>query len=261
MPFGAGALVAGGLQPGDHSTDQILTIDLGSGPHGAVDHLPVALHDSAGAVVRGRPTVFGGGGATELSVVQQRDRSGRWRTVGNLPGARSDLSVLPARSGVLVVGGYDGANTPRAVLRTSNGTAFSVHGQLPEGIRYAGVAIEGDTGWIVGGERDGNELDEVLQVDLRSGDIRRVGTLPHPLGHEGVVAVGGRLLLVGGRTAPDQVSDRLWWWRPPARSWTPAGRLPYPVADAAVLAHGSYLYLMGGETPAFTDRVTRVGWR
>jgi N-acetylneuraminic acid mutarotase len=76
-----------------------------------------------------------------------------------------------------------------------------------------------------------------------------------------VVAVGGRLLLVGGRTTPDQVSDRLWWWRPPARSWTPAGRLPYPVADAAVLADGSYLYLMGGETPAFTDRVTRVGWR
>jgi hypothetical protein len=33
------------------------------------------------------------------------------------------------------------------------------------------------------------------------------------------------------------------------------------VADAAVLADGSYLYLMGGETPAFTDRVTRVGWR
>ena len=43
---------------------------------------------------------------------------------------------------------------------------------------------------------------------------------------------GDRLLVMGGRTTPDQVTDQMWWFTPRTGRWTRAGTLPYPVADA-----------------------------
>jgi N-acetylneuraminic acid mutarotase len=129
------------------------------------------------------------------------------------------------------------------------------------GIRYAAVARLGNAVWILGGERSGQELDEVLRWDPRTGTARTAGRLPGPLGHESVAVVGERLLVMGGRTAPETVTDRMWWFRPRTGRWRAAGRLPYPVADAPTVALGRHAYLLGGESPAFTDRVTEVGWR
>jgi N-acetylneuraminic acid mutarotase len=127
-------------------------------------------------------------------------------------------------------------------------------------VRYAGVVRASSAVWIVGGERAGRELDAVLRLDPRSGSVRRVARLPHPLGHEAVAAVGRRLLVVGGRTAPDTVTRQMWWFDPGTARWTAAGTLPYPVADASSVVSGRHLYLFGGEAPDFTDRVTRVSW-
>ena len=128
MIDGRRVLLAGGLQPGDHSTDQVLTLDLHRGVVGPAGHLAVPLHDSAGAVLSGRPTVVGGGGATELDDVQRRDPHGRWHVVGHLPGARSDLSVVASRRRGPGVGGYDGRATPTSILRTADGRRFDVAG-------------------------------------------------------------------------------------------------------------------------------------
>ena len=261
MTDGPGVLLAGGLQPGDHSTDQVLTLDLHSGVVGPAGHLAVPLHDSAGAVLAGHPTVIGGGGSTELDDVQRRDPRGRWHVVGHLPGARSDLSVVATGTDGLVIGGYDGSATPTSILRTADGRRFDVAGALPRGLRYSGVTLANGVVWILGGEVNGSELDEVLRLDPVTGRVRRVGRMPQAVGHEAVVPVGDRLLVMGGRTSPDAVTDRMWWYAPRTGAWTRAGRLPYPVADAPWVTHGSHAYLFGGETPDFTGRVTRVTWR
>lgn len=259
MRVGPRVLLAGGLGPGDHSTDQVLTLDLRHGVVGSPGRLAVPLHDAAGAVIAGRPTVVGGGGATELSVVQARGPEGRWRVTGHLPGARSDLSVVAAGGSGLVIGGYDGSSTPLAVLRT-DGSSVRAVGRLPQGLRYSGTARVGREVYVLGGEVDGRELDEVLRLDVRTGRVRTLAPMPCALGHEAVVAVGDRLLVMGGRTAPHTVTDRMWWFDTATGRWTPAGRLPYPVADAPWAARGSSAYLLGGETPDFTARVTRVSW-
>ena len=134
-------------------------------------------------------------------------------------------------------------------------------GRFPRGLRYSGVTLAHGVVWILGGEVDGSELDEVLRLDPRTGRVRRVGRMPQALGHEAVVPVGDRLLVMGGRTSPDAVTDRMWWYAPRTGAWTRAGRLPYPVADAPWVTHGNHAYLFGGETPDFTGRVTRVTWR
>ncbi|MDX6326585.1 MAG: hypothetical protein QOK15_2939 [Nocardioidaceae bacterium] len=261
MRYAGGALVAGGLGPGDRSTDDVLLVRPGQGQVTLAGHLAEPLHDAAGGLLAGRPTVVGGGAATELADVEQRGAGGAWRVVGRLPEARSDLSVVGAGDRLLVVGGYDGAATPRAVLRTAHGSDFATVSTLPSGVRYAGTASTPRTAWIVGGERDGHELDEVLRLDLRSGSVRAVARLPRPLGHEAVAVVGGRLLVMGGRTTPDSVTDQMWWFDPRTRGWRRAGTLPYPVADAPSVVTGHHVYLFGGETPDFTGRVTRVSWR
>ena len=261
MTDGRRVLLAGGLQPGDHSTDQVLSLDLHRGVVGPAGHLAVPLHDSAGAVLSGRPTVIGGGGTTELDDVQRRDPHGRWRVVAHLPGARSDLAVVATGAGGLVLGGYDGRATPASILRTADGRRFDVAGRLPRGLRYSGVTVANGVVWILGGEVGGSELDEVLRLDPRTGGVQRVGRLPRPLGHEAVVPVGDRLLVMGGRTSPDAVTDRMWWYDTRTGAWTRAGRLPYPVADAPWVTRGTHAYLFGGETPGFTGRVTRVSWQ
>lgn len=260
MAEGARVLLAGGLGPGDRSTGQVLDIDPHRGVVRPAGQLAVPLHDSAGAVLAGRPTVIGGGGAVELADVQVQDPQGHWHVTGRLPGARSDLSVVRAGSRALVIGGYDGTSTPTAVLATADGRRFHEVGTLPTGLRYSGAALAQGSVWILGGEVDGRELDEVLRLDPRTGRVQRVGRMPRALGHEAVVPVGPRLLVLGGRTSPDAVTAQMWWFAPRTGAWTRAGQLPYPVADAPWVVNRSQAYLFGGETPDFTDRVVRVGW-
>ncbi len=257
--YAGGVLLAGGLGPGDVSTPRVLQVDPRTGSVHRLSDLAQPAHDSAGAVLAGRPTLFGGGGATELDVVQRLDPQGRWRVVGHLPQARSDLSVgTPAPRRAVVVGGYDGRRTPATVLLTRDGSHFSPVARLPAGIRYAGIGFSGGYLWVLGGERNGVELADVLRVDLRTGRVRRAGHLPRPLGHEAVESVGDRLLLLGGRTSGGAVTARMWWYEPARGTWSRAGRLPHPVADAASVSMDGSLYLLGGETPAVTAGVIRV---
>jgi N-acetylneuraminic acid mutarotase len=97
----------------------------------------------------------------------------------------------------------------------------------------------------------------VQRVDA-SGRARVVARLPQALGHASAVALGARILLVGGRTASTAVTARMWWFDPASRSFTRAGRLPRPLSDSAVAVGPDGAYLVGGESPSLTDRVVRV---
>jgi len=252
-------LVAGGLLAGDRSSAASYTLDLG---RGTVVHLPdltTPVHDVAGASQGRTALVIGGGGVSEQSVVQARDR-GAWRVAGRLPSARSDLSTVTAHGTVYVVGGYDGGSVALGdVLAGRTGGRWRVAARLPVPVRYAAVAWMHGAIWVLGGERAGAMVDTVQRVDPRNGAARVVGHLPRPVGHAAALVLGGRLLLAGGRTSTDRLTGRLWWVRP--GHVTAAGRLPTPLADSAVVARGPRsAYLVGGETPALSDRVLRVSY-
>jgi N-acetylneuraminic acid mutarotase len=261
VPVSGGGVLAGGLLPGDVSTDRSYRVDPSTGRVSRLGNLAVATHDVGGADLAGAPTVLGGGNTRVLPVVQRLGRDGHWRLVGRLPSPRADLTVVQDGARALVVGGYDGLRSPNAVLATSRGRRFTTAARLPAGVRYAAVAVLGDSAWVFGGEENGRELRRVYRIDLGTGDVRRRGRMPRPLGHAAAVAVGDRVLLMGGRTTPDRPSARMWWFDTAHRTWRRAGRLPYPVADAPALATASGVFLLGGETPNFTDRVVHVTWR
>lgn len=253
-------VLAGGMLADDTSTDRVFRIDLTSGQADPLPRLVVPVHDAAGGQYVGRPAVFGGGNATEQSVVQSLGNRG-WRTVNRLPTTRSDLSVAAVRGGTLVLGGYDGAGVPRTILRQSGTTGVQPFGRLRIGVRYAATAVFGSSVYVFGGEVAGHELGGVQRVDARTGVTRVVARLPKPLGHAAAMAFGPRLLLIGGRVDPNTQTSQMWWFTPATGRFAPAGELPRALSDASVVRIGHAAYLLGGEDPGVTDRVVRVAVR
>jgi len=260
MPTATGLVVAGGLVAGDQSTGAAYRVDLHNGHAVTLADLPVPVHDVGGAVVQGRPEVIGGGNATEQDVVQSAQVGGGWRVHGHLPSPRSDLAAVTVGDRVFVVGGYDGTTPALAdVLVSTGGGVFRVFGRLRVAVRYPAIALGDGAIWVFGGERNGVEVDLLQRVDLRTGRARIAGHLPRPLGHASAVALGGRILLIGGRTGAASLTAAMWWFDPASTTrLRRAGSLPTPLADSALAVVGRSAYLMGGETPALSDHVLRL---
>ena len=253
------------MLPGDASSARAIRLDLATGRTRAMPALATPVHDTAGGHFRGSPAVFGGGNATEQSVVQVLT-GGTWTRTAQLPTTRSDLSVVTAAGSTLVIGGYDGTATPRDVLRVGTEGTITPAGPLRQGVRYAATAVVGTRVYVFGGEVDHRELDAVQELDATTGHTRVVGRLPGGLGHASAVSVGNRILLLGGRTGPDTLTDAMWWFDPEHGSFERAGRLPAATSDAAVVTSGDRVWLLGGEsravpgpgTSSVTDRVITV---
>ena len=256
---GAHAVLAGGLLPGDLSTDRVLSLDLRSGRARADPPLGVPVHDTGGTYLDQRLLVVGGGNAVEQAGVQARPLHGtRWTTVAQLPQPRSDLSVLRVGGQVVVLGGYDGRTTAvPSILASTDGDRWRLFGTLAVPVRYAAAVADGSSIYVLGGERDGTMQRAVQRVDP-DGHTTVVARLPVALGHAAAVRLAGRILVLGGRLDATHVTDRMWWFDPADRRFSPAGRLPTPLADFAVAAGRRVAYLVGGETPTETDRVVVV---
>lgn len=253
-----GVVVAGGLV-GDQSSPSSYRLELGTGRVTGMPNLPVAVHDAAGAVDRGRPEVLGGGNATEQDVVQRLGPGGAWTIARRLPTPRSDLVSATVGGRVFVIGGYD-ATTPAVpdILVSDRGRRWMVFGRLQVPVRYAAAAVADGAIWVFGGERSGAMVDAVQRVDLRTGRVRVVARLPRPVGHAAAVALGSRILVVGGRATDGAVTAATWWFTPSVGSFRRAARLPYPLADTAVVTAVGAAYLLGGETPQLSDKVLRL---
>jgi hypothetical protein len=254
-------VVAGGLVTGDESTAVAYRIDPGTGRVQPLRSMPVPVHDTAGVLLGNRPVVVGGGNATEQDVVQVR-RPGGWSVAGRIPQARSDLTAVTIGDRALVLGGYD-ARTPAvpSILSSRDGVHWSTIGALQVPVRYAAGVVSGGAVWAFGGERAGVEQRVVQRIDPATGRASVVAHLPHPLGHASAIALGRRILLVGGRVDANTPTDRMWWFDPTSHRFAHAGRLPMPLADSAVAVDGTEVYLVGGESPSVSDRVLRVALR
>ncbi|MBV9832052.1 MAG: hypothetical protein JOZ82_10720, partial [Marmoricola sp.] len=132
---GGQVLLAGGMLPGDVSTGIVRRVDLRTGRSSGAPALAVPVHDAAGGLFGGAPAVFGGGNATEQSLVQAL-RGSSWRRVAAFPTTRSDLSVVTTPYGTIALGGYDGTSVPRTVYGQQGQGGLRLSGQLVRGVRY-----------------------------------------------------------------------------------------------------------------------------
>ena len=83
-------------------------------------------------------------------------------------------------------------------------------------------------------------------VDVASGSVRRAATLPAPVSHAPLAALGGRLLLVGGDDAAGRATSSILAIDPASGRVTRAGTLPQPLSDAAAVTVGDHVVVLGG---------------
>ena len=250
-------LLLGGLDGAKRTTAEILRIDPAAAAVTAADALSVPVHDAAGGVVAGAPTVFGGGNATETAVVQRVGTDGKVSVIGQLPVPRSDLAAATIGARTFLVGGFDGAHLRAATIATTDGRTFQVLGDLTLPVRYAAVAALGTNVYVIGGTTTGDASGAVRTVqalDTATGVVRPIGTLPEPLTGAVAATIAGRVYVIGGILGGRRSAEvwRLHVDPAPAATVTldPVATLPAPIANAAVAVLHGTAYLVGGESPA-----------
>jgi N-acetylneuraminic acid mutarotase len=264
LPGTAGhVLVLSGLHDGERSTDAVLDLDPAGGTATVLARLPLAVHDAAGALLAGVPTVFGGGAGHEVAAVQQYQPTAKKAlTVGRVPTPVSDPVAVTTERGVLLIGGYDGTRTLDQVLLVTDRAHAQVIGHLPTPVRYAAAVVVGSGAaqrvLVFGGESGGIATDAVQEIDPATGKVTVVTHLPAPRTQASALVLWGTVFLFGGAssgTTGAKIFDDVLRYDPTSRAFTPAGRLPYPVSDAATVSpDGRTGYLIGGETPARTAK-------
>jgi DNA-binding beta-propeller fold protein YncE len=271
---GARLVIAGGLTPQSASSDAVTTLDPVTGATRSGGRLASPTHDAAGAMLGGRPYVFGGGSATSVATVQAVTRGQVAAIAGQLPAVRSDVSGVTVGSAAYLVGGYDGTTYSPGVLATTDGQHFRTAARLPVAVRYAAVAALGPHIWVFGGETASGPTSMVQRIDLGAGRAAVAGHLPRPVEGASAFVLGRRVYIAGGQvtaapapgaaspSAPLATSRAVLSFDPATGGTATAGQLPVPVAYAGVAVlggtgAGGTAYLLGGnngqrDVPAVT---------
>jgi outer membrane protein assembly factor BamB len=246
---GSSVSLLGGVDASQASSRAAFRLDPTNGGLTQTGTLALPTHDAAGALIGGRPFVFGGGAQSVVDAVQSVPPSGPATTTGHLPQPRADLAAVTVGTTVYLVGGYDGTTATRDVLATTDGVGFRVVARLPLGVRYPAVGAIGNRIYVFGGEWAGTPSTAVQAIDVGTGTARIVGHLPEARSQASAFSIAGTLYVAGGTTPRGPSSDLLRFDASRA-TFAAAGSLPAPVADAAVAVIANRAYLVGGESAA-----------
>lgn len=200
-----------------------------------------------------------------------------WKQLPGLPANRTQFAVVRDGDDLWLLGGLDyregrasgsdfvhATEVWRASLAGDGEPRFEPTGiELPVGRRAFGCAVLGRSIYVVGGMTDGFErLEECLEIDLDSGEVRE---FPAPRAQRispDLVALDGRLVLVGGASArggDGSGSDRsIEVYDPQTRSWSVwTEDFGIEPAHVSAYAHRGRLLLTSTQTadPAAIDLV------
>ena len=209
--------ILGGLTTANVSAEGVYELDTTTGTLLHVANLTGGLHDSSGAVIDGKDTVFGGGSPATVATVQAVPAPtpggpGAIATAtltGSLPQPRSDSATVTIGGTTYIVGGYDGTNPDPVVLATTDGRTFSTVASLPVPVRYPAVAAVDGLVYVFGGEaiagaHAGQPVNEIQVVNPSRHTASTIGHLPAPLDGAAAVTIGKQIYLAGGESSVAQ---------------------------------------------------------
>jgi hypothetical protein len=276
---GSDVTVLGGLTSSQSTTSHVFSLDTASGAEATLAALASGVHDAAGAWLRGRAYLFGGGSPNTVATTQRFPApvptpagsapTGRSKTantqlspvsaavVGQLPQPRSDSEAVTIGQTSYIIGGYDGSAGDKAVLATGDGVHFSVVATLPLAVRYPAVAaLGGDIyvfgGQAVGGSKAGHAVDNVQLISPRQGTATVIAHMPSPLAGAMAFVLQGHIYVAGGvaQTGGAQQAPALrsvWAYSTSSKKLANAGTLPVATSYAGSAVVNGRAWIVGGE--------------
>ncbi|HEV3465504.1 MAG TPA: kelch repeat-containing protein [Actinomycetota bacterium] len=168
-----------------------------------------------------------------------------WRTLAPAPSERTEVAAAAVGQRIWVLGGYapDGATLATVEVYDTTTDTWARGPDLPVAVNHAMAATLDGVLHVAGGNDGDGPSTQVARLE---GDgWRRLAPLPQGRSAGGLVALDGRLYLVGGvvdggLAADTQVYD------PAADRWSPAPGLPTPREHLGAAATGGKVYVVGG---------------
>jgi hypothetical protein len=170
-----------------------------------------------------------------------------WRRLAPVPTERTEVAAAAVGRRIWVLGGYapDGKTVATAEVYDTATDTWSRGPDLPVAVNHAMAATLDGVLYVAGGNDGRGPSDQVARLD---GDRwRRLAPLPRGRQAGGLVALDGRLYLVGGVVEGGLASDTQ-VYDPAADRWSAAPGLPTPREHLGAAATGGRVYVVGGRT-------------
>ena len=205
-----------------------------------------------------------------------------YRRMPSLPEPLDHVAAGAYRGDVLVAGGYTATRSSARAWRYSAARrAWSRAPALPRPSAAPGSAMLGSRLYVAGGTAISSFAPDILErrplgdldaYDFRTGRWTKLAPMPTPRHHVALVALGGQLYAIGGRSQGDFSSAAVERYDPRSNTWTSLRAMPQGVGGPAAAAAGGRIIVAGGGddaerwiTPASWsfdpagDRWTRLG--
>jgi hypothetical protein len=168
-----------------------------------------------------------------------------WRRLAPAPTERTEVAAAAVGERIWVLGGYapDGATLATVEVYDTGADTWARGPDLPVAVNHAMAAtLDGDL-YLAGGNDGSRPSAQVAR--LEGGGWRTLAPLPQGRSAGGLVALDGRLYLVGGVVEGGLAGDTL-VYDPGDDRWTPAPGLPTPREHLGAAASGGRVYVVGG---------------
>jgi N-acetylneuraminic acid mutarotase len=227
--------------------------------------LPLARGEVAAAVAEGRIYVIGGftaQGKNSTSVQAFNPPTKSWSQEADLPLPVDHTMAAGYRGRVYVAGGYGPGRSRLTTLFAFTGDGWTRLAAMPEQRAAGGAAIVNGKLYVVGGTtsstigtQHGLHLAKTMLVYDIATDRWTTRRGPTPREHVGVAALGGKIYVVGGRTAGFDTNMRLVEvFDPRTGRWSRLPRVPGRRGGTGAAGIGRWIVSVGGEAPAGTIR-------
>ena len=171
------------------------------------------------------------------------------RLEASLPVALEESSAAAAGGKLYVIGGFDAAGNSLRTVWVFDGSAWSAGPRLPLPLDHASAATLDDHVYVAGGHSFSRDSARFFRLDGSS--WTELAAMRHPRGGHTLLAVAGRLYVIGGNNsaanvAPAEVYD------PKTGAWSDLPALPSPRNHVAGFVFGFSACAAGGRSPATT---------
>ncbi len=219
--------------------------------------LPEARAEVVSTVVNGKILVIGGvrgDGSASKRVDAYDPVADDWGRLPDLPIALHHPAAASWKGRVYVVGGYRHDGKRARALLVFRGGKWRFGPRLPAERAAAGAAVVGHTLVVAGGVGPNGLAKSALLYNLRTGRWQ-FAPGPKPREHLGVTAWGGKVYVVGGRTAGFASNLRTFQrYLPKLRRWENLPPVPRPRGGTGAAALDGSIVSVGGEATGGTIR-------